>query len=53
MTRQKPIDAKVQISKNGPYIVSGDVALSKEIIGTNKDDESVKWAQGQKYPSQG
>ena len=52
MTQQKPIDAKVQISKNGPYIVSGDVALGKEIIGTNKDDESVKWTPGQKYPSQ-
>ncbi|PUA19852.1 CDGSH iron-sulfur domain-containing protein [Glaciimonas sp. PCH181] len=53
MTQQKPIDAKVQISKNGPYIVSGDIPLNKEIISTNDDDESVKWTQGQKYPSQG
>lgn len=44
--------AKVQILENGPYIVSGHLPLSKEIIGTNKDGESVEWKQGAKYPSQ-
>lgn len=53
MNRQKTTGAKVQISKDGPYIVSGGLPLSKEIIGTNKDGESVKWKQGKKYPSQG
>jgi CDGSH-type Zn-finger protein len=52
MNQQKRAGAKVQISKNGPYIVSGDIPLSKEIIGANADGESVKWEQKQKYPSQ-
>jgi hypothetical protein len=30
--------AKVRISENGPYIVSGNLPLSKEIIGTNQAD---------------
>jgi CDGSH-type Zn-finger protein len=49
MNQQKPI---VKISKNGPYIVSGNLPLGKETIGTNEGGESVKWQQGQKYPSQ-
>jgi CDGSH-type Zn-finger protein len=53
MNQQKPAGAKVQISKNGPYIVSGDVPLSKEIIGANEDGESVKWKRKQEYPPQG
>jgi hypothetical protein len=32
MNRQKLAGAKVQIAKNGPYIVSGDVPLSREIV---------------------
>ncbi|MES2180843.1 MAG: CDGSH iron-sulfur domain-containing protein [Pseudomonadota bacterium] len=52
MTQNKSINAQVKILKNGPYIVSGGVPLSKESIGTNGADESVKWEQGQQYPSQ-
>ena len=52
MSQNKVMGAKVQISKNGPYIVSGDVPLSKEIIGVNASGESIKWEQGQEYPSQ-
>ena len=51
MKQQKSIAAKVQITKNGAYIVSGNVPLSKEVIGTNEDDESVKWGQGTEIPS--
>lgn len=53
MNQKKATGSKVQILKNGPYIVSGDVPLSKEIIGINEGGESIKWEQGQKYPSQG
>ena len=49
--QQKPVSAKVQIMKNGPYIVSGNVPLSKEVIGTNEDGESVKWEQKAEIPS--
>lgn len=43
---------QVQITKDGPYIVSGAVLLSKKIIGTNQDGESTTWEPGQKYPPQ-
>ena len=33
----------VVISKEGPYIVSGDTPLSDEIIGANSEGESIKW----------
>lgn len=52
MTKTITTAAKVQITENGPYMVSGSLPLSKEIIGTNQAGESVKWKQGQKYPSQ-
>ncbi|MHB8252814.1 MAG: CDGSH iron-sulfur domain-containing protein [Acidiferrobacter sp.] len=52
MNQPKSVDAKIQIVKDGPYIVSGGVPLIQEIIGTNEQGESVKWKQGQKYPPQ-
>jgi hypothetical protein len=39
----------VVISKDGPYIVSGDAPLSDEIIGANAEGESIKWRQGKAY----
>lgn len=44
--------AKVQISKNGPYVVSGNLPLSKETIGANQNGESVQWERGAGYPRQ-
>ena len=41
---------KVIIKKDGPYAVSGGLPLSKEIIGTDKDGNSVKWVKGEEYP---
>ncbi|MFA7496941.1 MAG: CDGSH iron-sulfur domain-containing protein [Acidithiobacillus sp.] len=52
MSQIKATSAQVQITKNGPYIVSGAIPLSKEIIGTNATGESVRWEKRQKYPSQ-
>jgi len=42
---------KVTIIKNGPYLVSGKLPLSKEIIGTDKEGHSVKWIKGYHYPN--
>ncbi len=42
----------VQISKNGPYLVSGDLPLKQETIGTNSAGESVKWTPGKAFPVQ-
>jgi CDGSH-type Zn-finger protein len=51
MNSQKPVDAKVRISKDGPYLVSGDLPLRKEIIGTNDAEESIKWLPAEEYPA--
>ena len=45
-------DAKVTIAKNGPYLVSGNVSMSKQTIGANAKGESEKWVEGEKYPAQ-
>jgi CDGSH-type Zn-finger protein len=52
MHPQNPTSAQVKIAKNGPYMVSGNLPLSKQIIGTNSAGESVEWIAGQAYPMQ-
>ena len=44
--------AKVTITKNGPYRVSGNLPLGEETIGANAAGESVKWEHGKQYPQQ-
>jgi CDGSH-type Zn-finger protein len=39
-------NVKLQIVKDGPYMASGHLPLSKQSIGTNAAGESVKWVQG-------
>ncbi len=51
MNTQNPAGANVRISKDGPYLVSGELPLRKEIIGTNDAEESIKWQPGQAYPA--
>jgi CDGSH-type Zn-finger protein len=41
---------KVTVSKNGPYMVSGNLPLKKEIIVSDMDGESIAWREGEKYP---
>ena len=36
----------VVISRDGPYIVSGDAPLTEEIIGANAEGESMQWQRG-------
>jgi CDGSH-type Zn-finger protein len=52
MSTQRASNAKVQIAKDGPYIVSGGLPMSKQTIGTNSEGESVKWIAGQTYAVQ-
>jgi CDGSH-type Zn-finger protein len=52
MSTQKASAAKIQIAKNGPYMVSGNLPLKKQTIGTNAAGESVKWIEGESYPAQ-
>ena len=39
----------VVISRDEPYIVSGDAPLTEEIIGANADGESMQWQRGKAY----
>jgi CDGSH-type Zn-finger protein len=37
---------KITITKNGPYVVEGDVPLANQHIVTNDDGESIEWREG-------
>ncbi len=45
-------DKTVTIKKNGPYIVSGNIPLAKEISVAGKSGEPEKWRKGESYPKQ-
>jgi CDGSH-type Zn-finger protein len=51
MSKTTTAVAKVQIAKDGPYLVSGNLPLQTEVIGTNRDGDSVKWKPGAKLPA--
>jgi len=41
---------KVIVTKDGPYLVCGNLPLSKEIIVPDKNGDSSIWGKGDKYP---
>jgi len=51
MKNPSSVESEVKITKNGPYLVSGALALTTEIIGTNAEGDSVKWKAGVKHPA--
>jgi CDGSH-type Zn-finger protein len=44
---------KITIIKNGPYLVSGAIPLSKQTIGIDAGGYSYEWKEGEKYPTRG
>jgi hypothetical protein len=40
---------KITVSKDGPYLVSGNLPLSKVTIGTNAEGESVRYDWGDQF----
>jgi CDGSH-type Zn-finger protein len=40
---------RVTVTKNGPYIVNGNLPLAKEIIVADENGDSVGWKKGEKY----
>src|SRR5271163_3328105 len=48
MTNAK-IVAQVIVSKDGPYMVTGHLPLAKQIIATDADGGSEKWAKDKTY----
>jgi CDGSH-type Zn-finger protein len=59
MATQKPAGAKktteglrIKITKDGPYIVTGGVPLSKQKIGNDSEGHPLEWAKVEDYPLQ-
>ena len=44
---------KIIVSKNGPYLVSGNVPLSKEIILPDKENLPLEWKKEETYKTPG
>jgi CDGSH-type Zn-finger protein len=41
---------EIKVIKNGPYLVSGKLPMSEQIIIVNKEGVPVEWRSGKKYP---
>lgn len=41
---------KIKIVKDGPYMVSGNVPITKQTIIVDEEGISVRWQEGEKYP---
>jgi hypothetical protein len=52
MKKNEHPDAKIQVTKEGPYLVSGNLPLSEQWIVTNAARESLEYREGKKYPAQ-
>jgi CDGSH-type Zn-finger protein len=51
MNTKQETGFKVEVTKDGPYLVSGEPPIRKQTIGTNEAGESVKWVEGESFPS--
>ena len=52
MKETEPAGARIEIRKDGPYLVSGALPLSEQWIVTNAEGESLDYREGKKYPAQ-
>jgi CDGSH-type Zn-finger protein len=43
---------KIEILKDGPYLVSGGLPLSEQHVVTNEEGDSLDYREGKKYPEQ-
>jgi len=50
-TNQTPA-SKIEITKDGPYLVSGGLPLSEQHIVTNAEGDSLDYREGKKFPTQ-
>ena len=37
------ISAEIRVTKDGPYLVSGELPLAKAMIGSKEERESIDW----------
>lgn len=45
-------DRKIVVSENGPYIVSGNIPLSIQVITPNREGFSWDWVEGKKFATE-
>ena len=44
-------EIKIEVTKNGPYIVSGKAPVFEQIIIVDKDGIPIEWRKGKEYPA--
>ena len=44
--------AKIKVSKNGPYLVSGEIPIQKQLIISDSDGTATEWQPSTTYPQQ-
>ena len=52
MKKSPQPDGKIQVTKDGPYLVDGNLPLSEQWIVTNAEGESLEYREGKKFPAQ-
>jgi len=45
-------EQRIKVTLNGPYLVTGGVPLSEQIILINDDGDPQGWREGKRYPAQ-
>ena len=51
MKKSEPSNAKIEITQNGPYLVTGGLPLSEQWIVTNAEGDSLDYREGKKHPA--
>ena len=51
MKRKADTAGRIEIQKDGPYLVTGTLPLETMTIGTNRAGESVRWEKGPALPA--
>jgi CDGSH-type Zn-finger protein len=51
MKRKAQPNAKIEITKDGPYLVSGGLPLCEQWIVTNAEGESIEYKEGKSFPA--
>jgi CDGSH-type Zn-finger protein len=44
--------SEIRVTKDGPYLVTGDLPLAQVTIGADAQGQSVRWEWGRKFPAQ-
>jgi CDGSH-type Zn-finger protein len=52
MKKDAQTHPKIEVTKDGPYLVSGNLPLSEQWIVTNEEGDSLDYREGKKFPAQ-